>query len=516
MTQPPDSPRSPLPADPATSTHTRDPEPIVSVIGTSGCTAAMKAVGIRVRAWRTLGAALAERHHLGVRLIVVQPGVGGHHGLESAIRTLRKELPLTDVILWATEPTPEVVRAAFRGGVRDAIFGSARELATSVRTTIDQQLILPQLERFHRKGRKTRFERLVSRSNAMWDIFDLCVRVAPSPATVLILGETGTGKELVARAIHRLSGRKGRLVSINAGAVPESLIDSELFGHVKGAFTGASNDKAGLFRRANGGTLFLDEIGNIPLSAQYRLLRVLQEGAMRPVGGDEDIKVDVRLLAATNASLEDEIEAGRFREDLFYRLDVMRFEIPALRERREDILLLFGHFSERFARAYRTNRPTATDSFVRSLMEHSWPGNVRELENLTEKLTLTHAGRRVTAADFKALVGSREAGGADARKPLATAGRSDGEHASTIGEADASGDAHLDASAAGRASAMPEWMDLPLDDATTAFEHAYLEHHLARARGRIGATAASIGKNRRTLLRKLTRQGIDKARFRDA
>ena len=473
----------------------------VSVIGTMGCSAAMRTHGIRVRAWPTLDAALAERHHLGVRLIVVQPGVGGHDGIQAAVTTLRKELPLTDVILWAANPAPEVVRAAFRGGARDAVFGSAAELAAAVSSTIDQQRILPQLERLDKgRQRKTRFDHMVSRSAAMWDIFDLCVRVAPTPATVLILGETGTGKELLARAIHRRSNCKGRLVSVNCGAVPETLIDSELFGHVKGAYTGASHSKAGLFRRADGGTLFLDEIGNVPHSAQQRLLRVLQEGVVRPVGSDVDVPVNVRLVAATNASLEEEIAAGRFREDLYYRLDVMRIEIPPLRDRREDILFLFGHFSERFSRSYRAERPRASEGFVREMLAHSWPGNVRELENFTEKLTLIHPGQRVTADDFHAMVAGATGPGAS------------GSSSSAGVPADTSTPATGD-------SGSPHWeveraLEQSLEDAVASFEQFYLEHQLARTGGRVLAAAEMIGVNRRTLLRKLKRYAIDKAMYR--
>ncbi len=218
--------------------------------------------------------------------------------------------------------------------------------------------------------------------------------VAPTDAAVLISGESGTGKELVARALHEHSPRRGRaLIKVNCGAVPDALFESEFFGHVKGAFTGALADRAGRFELAHQGTLFLDEIGEVPLALQAKLLRVLQEGELERVGDTRTRRVDVRVVAATNRDLKAEVEAGRFRQDLFYRLSVFPIELPPLRERREDVPLLVAHFLEQGARRLKRPTPRLTQAAVAALQEHSWPGNVRELHNAVERaLILAHGG----------------------------------------------------------------------------------------------------------------------------
>jgi Nif-specific regulatory protein len=236
---------------------------------------------------------------------------------------------------------------------------------------------------------RSRFSNIVGRSAAMQRVFDLIERVADSDLPVLIQGESGTGKELVARAVHFHGPRKRKIIlSENCAAIPESLLESELFGHVRGAFTGAERDRPGLFEQAHGGTLFLDEVGDMSPGMQARLLRALQEGEIRRVGADRSIKVDVRVIAATNRDLASEVEAGRFREDLLYRLQVLMIRIPPLRERPEDIPLLVDHFLERIARE--RGRSTAViDREVREILErHRWPGNVRQLESTLHRLIL--------------------------------------------------------------------------------------------------------------------------------
>ncbi len=236
---------------------------------------------------------------------------------------------------------------------------------------------------------------LVSRSPALRRIWDLLPRIAPSEATVLIYGETGTGKELLARAIHDLSPRScGPFVPVNCGALPDSLLESEIFGYVKGAFTGAANDKPGRFALAEGGTLFLDEVGDISPAMQVRLLRVLQERTYEPLGGTRARKADVRVIAATHRDLADRIRKGSFREDLFYRLNVVKLELPPLRKRKEDIPLLIEHFIARFNRRQgKTVAGVAPDTLA-LLMAHDYPGNVRELENIVERaFVLCRAGR---------------------------------------------------------------------------------------------------------------------------
>ncbi|MFL5537574.1 MAG: sigma-54-dependent transcriptional regulator [Longimicrobiaceae bacterium] len=235
--------------------------------------------------------------------------------------------------------------------------------------------------------------RIIGRSPPMRRLFELVERVAPTRATVLVTGETGTGKELVARAVHDLSDRARRpFVAVNCSALPETLLESELFGHVKGAFTGAVAPRRGLFEEAAGGTLFLDEIATVSPAIQVKLLRVLQERKIQRVGGGTAVAVDFRLVAACNVRLEDEVEAGRFREDLFYRLNVFPVHVPALRERAGDIPLLAEHFRRRVAREHGAEPPEISPQALARMTEYEWPGNVRELENFVERAAILHAG----------------------------------------------------------------------------------------------------------------------------
>jgi two-component system response regulator HydG len=231
-----------------------------------------------------------------------------------------------------------------------------------------------------------RFGSIIGRSTAMRKVFDLVARVAASDVAVMITGESGTGKELVARAIHERSSRaSGPFVAVNCAAVPASLIESELFGHVKGAFTDASSSRRGIVAEANGGTLFLDEIGELPLALQPKLLRALQERKIRPVGGDGEVAYDARIVTATNRDLEADVEAGRFREDLLYRIDVVRVELPPLRMRGRDVLLLAQSFVEHFAARSGRAVDQIDPSAAQRLLDYEWPGNVRELENCIER-----------------------------------------------------------------------------------------------------------------------------------
>ncbi len=238
---------------------------------------------------------------------------------------------------------------------------------------------------------------IVGTSPAMREVYRLTRLVAKTPATVLLVGETGTGKEMVARAIHRLSPRaEGPYVRVNCCALAESLLESELFGHVKGAFTGAIDNKTGRFEAAHGGTIFLDEISNMSGKLQVKLLRVLQEKEFERVGESRTIRVDTRVVAATNQLLTDEIEAGRFRDDLYYRLNVWPIYLPPLRERREDIGLLAKYFLEHHAEEHRCDPPELTPELLRLLQGHDWPGNVRELENYMERAVVLAAGHALT------------------------------------------------------------------------------------------------------------------------
>jgi two-component system response regulator AtoC len=241
-------------------------------------------------------------------------------------------------------------------------------------------------ERIRNIQADNRFDRMVGQSKAMQAVFELAKKVARHNTTVLITGESGTGKELIARGIHFYSERAdGRLVPVNCGGIPENLLESEMFGYKKGAFTGADRDKAGLFEAAEGGTLFLDEIGELPLSLQVKLLRVLQESEVRPVGDPKTHKVDVRVITATAKNLETEMRKGTFREDLFYRLNVMQIHLPSLRERTEDIPALCRLFIERFNGELKKNIASITPAAMSLIMKHPWPGNVRELENVIQR-----------------------------------------------------------------------------------------------------------------------------------
>ncbi|HWC50929.1 MAG TPA: sigma-54 dependent transcriptional regulator, partial [Nitrospira sp.] len=246
------------------------------------------------------------------------------------------------------------------------------------------------------------FAQIVGQSEAMQKVFDVVRKVADSKSNVLICGESGTGKELIARAIHYNSVRSAMpFVAVNCSAVPETLLESELFGHMKGSFTGAVANKAGLFEIANGGTIFLDEIGDTTPTIQVKLLRVIQEREFRRVGGNQDMKVDVRVIAATNRDLEKAVADGSFREDLYYRLDVIPIRLPPLRLRAGDIPLLVAHFLDKFAKESGKAAPALSPEAMHVLLGHEWRGNVRELENLIERVVAFSTGTSVTDSDIR-------------------------------------------------------------------------------------------------------------------
>jgi DNA-binding NtrC family response regulator len=241
------------------------------------------------------------------------------------------------------------------------------------------------------------FENIIGKSEPMLRLFDTVAQVAPSRSTILIQGESGTGKELIAKAIHQNSPRRDKpFIPVNTGAIPSDLLESSLFGHVKGAFTSAINAKKGLFEVASGGTLFLDEIGTMSMDMQAKILRVLQDRRFMHLGGTSEIQVDVRIVAATNVNLQQAVKDGRFREDLFYRLNVIALELPPLRHRREDIPLLSQHFLKFYAAENGTEVPSLSPEALRILMDYEWPGNVRELENAMERGVVLATTRTIT------------------------------------------------------------------------------------------------------------------------
>ncbi len=249
------------------------------------------------------------------------------------------------------------------------------------------------------------FENIITKNGKLLQIFETIRKISDYDTSVLIIGESGTGKELVAKAIHYSSKRSSKsFVAINCGAIPENLLESELFGYVKGAFTDAHQNKRGLFEEANGGTLLLDEIGELPSTLQVKLLRVLQEGEVRKVGDTKQIKLDVRIIAATAKNLVQEVRADRFREDLFYRLNVIQIDIPPLRERKEDIPLLVSHFIKRYTTKHKLKVKTVSSSALNLLLEHNWQGNIRELENAIERAVILSEGSRIDISTLPAYI----------------------------------------------------------------------------------------------------------------
>ncbi len=317
------------------------------------------------------------------------------------LKFARETTPSSVFLLITGVPTVETAIAAVNAGA-DRYVIKDHELVDQLRRAVqqvDENLKLKKEAGYLRRElrRLTGQDNIIGRSAKLRAIFDLIQTVGPQVSRVLITGESGTGKELVARAIHEHSPRAQKpFITIDCGAFPETLLESELFGYVKGAFTGANDNRPGLFQAANGGTLFMDEIGNMPLSMQVKLYRVLQEGKVRPLGSTEESEVDVRVIAATNKDLEKEIAEGRFREDLFYRLSVIPIVVPPLRERRDDIPLLARAFLDRFRKTMDKPVEGIDPEAMRLLETYDWPGNVRELENTLERCVALETGPRVS------------------------------------------------------------------------------------------------------------------------
>jgi DNA-binding NtrC family response regulator len=328
---------------------------------------------------------------------IKMPGVDGIEVLEN----IREKNPDTSVIMISGHGDLDTAVDCMRKGAYDYISKppDLNRLLTTVRRALDRTDLVKENKTLKKKISKG--YQMVGESQALESIKDMIEKVAPTDARVLITGPNGTGKELVAHWIHQKSERnKGPMVEVNCAAIPSELIESELFGHKKGAFTSAVKDRKGKFEQANGGTLFLDEIGDMSLSAQAKVLRALQESKITPVGGDKEVKVNVRVLAATNKDLKKEIDKGDFREDLYHRLSVILIKVPALNNRKEDIPMLTEHFAKKIAEEHGSSTKKFNDEAMQELQKIDWTGNIRELRNVVERLIIL-GGSEVSGEDVR-------------------------------------------------------------------------------------------------------------------
>lgn len=399
---------------------------------------------------------------------LVMPEVDG-------IGVLRKAMELDappEVVIVTGNGTVDTAIAAMKLGAYDYLTKPCKvqELDIVVRRAFEKrQLSQENVRLATRLSRREEFPEIVTASSAMEEVLELARKLAGSESAILISGESGTGKELVARAIHRLSTRcNGPLIDINCAAIQENLLESELFGHERGAFTGAMTRKLGLFELADAGTLFMDEIAELAPRLQSKLLRALETGEFFRVGGTQKVSTDLRLVAATNRNLDDEVADGNFREDLYYRINTLTVHIPPLRERREDIPVLVQHFLREQATA---NPPKLTDETLQTLLEYSWPGNVRELRNIMERLSILRAGEEIRPQDLP--------------------------HDFTSGRRGDGGDS---SSLVGQSISLEE------------LERAHIEAVLRRENWHQGRTADTLSISPKTLYRKIRTYGLEKPR----
>jgi len=329
----------------------------------------------------------------------------GREGLDllAGLQAMDSKLPVVVMTAWGTI---ELAVEAIQSGARDFIEKpwENQRLLSILRTQVELCRALREGQRLEAENQLLRAEahpKLIASSQAMQPVLELLAQVGPSEANVLIRGEHGSGKDVVARTLHSLSNRSAKpLVTVNAGGLSEGTFLSELFGHVKGAFTDARTDRVGRFELAHGGTLFLDEISNVPTNQQAHLLRVIESGEMERVGSSKTIHVDVRIVSATNANLEEEVTSGRFREDLLFRLNTVEIQLPALRDRREDISLFAMHFLGQYSNKYRKQLTDFDAAAMKTLLKHSWPGNVRELDHVVERAVIMAHGATLRAGDL--------------------------------------------------------------------------------------------------------------------
>ena len=432
--------------------------------------AVLRDEGYRAEAVESAEAALewlGQRH---CDVVMLDVWLTGMDGLE-ALEKIRKLEDPPVVVMVSGHGTIETAVRATKLGAFDFIEKplSVDKTLLTLRHALEQRTLTAE-NRSLREEIEGR-QQIIGGSVPMKALRQQLALAAPTNGRVLVYGESGVGKELVAHALHQLSLRRDEpFVEVNCAAIPEELIESELFGHLKGSFTGAVEDKTGKFEQADGGTLFLDEVGDMSLRTQAKVLRVIEEQRFAPLGSATGLTVDVRVVAATNKDLSAEIQKGNFREDLFYRLNVIPFYVPALREHVEDLPMLAAHFLDEFARAYGRRTKRLAESAVEALMEYRWPGNVRELRNLIERLAIMVPGERIERRHLPVAVLQQHAGGARA------------------------------AAASGGFSSLQE--------ARAAYERDYILRKLDENRGNVSRTAEALGLERSHLYRKMRSLGI--------
>ncbi len=443
------------------------------------CHSALTQAGYAVETAASGTEAIARLRAGAVGLVVTDQLMPGMSGME-LLKEIRQRLSRLPVIIITAYGTVDTAVDAMRAGANDFIQKpfTSDELLLVVRRVLEHQDLVEEVRTLRERiSDPYRFDRIVSKSPKMTEIFEMIRNLADLDTTVLITGETGTGKELVAHAIHQHSNRRDqRFVRINCGALTETLLESELFGHERGAFSGAVQARRGKFEYASGGTLLLDEIGDISLAMQLKLLRVLQEKEIQRVGGNETITVDVRILATTNKNLEEAVAAGTFRSDLYYRLNVVRIQLPPLRQRREDVPLLAEHFLRTFCEKSGRRLRGFGGDIMSTLMEYDWPGNVRELANAIERAAVMAPGDQVAFVDLP-LPRTPNAGNAPDNDGLNLPFKE------------------------GREKIIEE------------YEKTYLMNCLRRFRGNIGQCAQHCGIDAKTFYRKMQEYDLDKRDF---
>jgi two-component system response regulator PilR (NtrC family) len=434
---------------------------------------------------------------------IMMPGMSGLE-LLAQIMSFAPSLPVVMVTAVA-EAKPAV--QAMKLGAMDYINKpfDVEEIRLVVERVLKEKSLEREVGRLRAYLESTRkFDQIVGEGAAMQEVYRLMQKVVDTDCTVLVLGETGTGKELVARALHYSSSRKdGPFIPVHCAAIPGELLESELFGHEKGAFTGALQRRIGMFEAADGGTLFLDEIGEMPMGTQSKLLRAIQEREVRRVGSQETVRINVRLVCATNRDLETEVKKGNFREDLFYRINVVPLVLPSLRDRQEDILPLVLHFSERFARQMNRAAPTYTPAAIEMLRQYPWPGNVRELQHTIERLMVTCDATEITPEHLPFMVPrpaqpDRDSAAIAKQTPVP-------ETRADLGEAM---EIELTADSTPRIRIQPGSDGFDLSELTNEVERISIQQALQRSDGVITEAARFLRITRRMLRYKMDRLGI--------